>query len=209
MKVLVLSDVHIGDPRLKNEDEIVKLILAEKYDAIILNGDFIDTWVCGYKKKIQESPIIKTLNGLKTRIIWLRGNHDQISVHQTIIPKASVQDTHIEVINNEKVLFVHGHQVYAFKNMAWFQKLATGFNLLMHKMFKIDIQKWWRRKKIYNKNVTKKREKIIDKYGKHVSSIIIGHTHVATHQSKVYDGGSILPAGDYIYISDQIHMRRL
>lgn len=206
MSVLVLSDVHIGDPRLKKENQIAELILAEKYDLIILNGDFIDTWIRGYEKKIKNSPIINALNSLDTRIVWVRGNHDQVDFDQQIIPKAIVRDMHIETINGKKILFMHGHQVYTYKNMAWYQKWALMLNLLLYMLFKVDFQKWWRNQRFYKKSVIKKRDMIANRYGKHVSSIIIGHTHVATHQANIYDGGGVLPFGEYIYISDQVYL---
>lgn len=79
----------------------------------------------------------------------------------------------------------------------------------MYRLFKLDIQNWWRKKKEYRDEVALFRQDIIDYYGMYVDHIIIGHTHVPIVQGKLYDGGSIMATGHYIYISDDIEIKQL
>lgn len=202
MKVLVLSDIHIGDPRLCNENEILDLILTSDYDELILNGDFLELWLWDYAQVIKKSKIISAINSLKKPVIWVRGNHDPVSDDQMYLPKALVANTHVKSFGSKRVMFLHGHQVYPGKNMKWCHKLAYKANILLYRLFKIDIQKWWRDKRAYKDHVSDYRDNIIDLYGKNVHNVVIGHTHVPAQQGKLYDGGSLLMTGHYIYISD-------
>lgn len=209
MKTLVLSDIHIGDPRLNNEDSVVELLQTTDYDRLILNGDFLDMWLLGYKRAVRKSKIVKAIKDLQQEVIWVRGNHDPIDFKQKVLPNATVRDTYITTINGKKTMFLHGHQVYPFKNMAWWQKLAANFNSAVYKLCKLDIQNLWRKTDTYKQSVAKKRQEIIDVYGKTNSVLVIGHTHVPTNQGKVFDGGSVMLTGHYIYISDSIEIKQL
>lgn len=210
MKLLVLSDIHIGDPRLKNEDAIAELILKADYDELILNGDFLELWLWDYTKAIKKSKVVAAINSLKKPVVWVRGNHDPVSSCQSYLPKALVTNTYIEVVGSKRIMFLHGHQVYPDQNMGWYSKLAFKFNILLYRLFRIDMQRWWRNKKAYQEEVKWFREDIIDLYGKNVHNIVIGHTHVPAVQGKLYDGGSLLMTGHYIYIDDEdISIKRL
>jgi len=43
MKILFLSDFHLGSPLFESENEILSL-LNDDYDMVFLLGDTIDTW---------------------------------------------------------------------------------------------------------------------------------------------------------------------
>jgi len=202
MKILAISDTHIGDPRLKNQEQITNLIKNTKFDVLVLNGDFLETWYGDYKTSAMCSPIVYAIRDIKKPVIWVRGNHDHISVHQNILPNAMVVDQHIELSGNKKILFMHGHQVYPFKNMAWWHKVGAIINSLIYRITKIDMQSWWREKSCYADEVIKKRENIINTYGKNIDVLVIGHTHIPIQQGKLYDGGSTMLTGHYIYIDD-------
>lgn len=204
MRYLVISDVHIGDARLKDESKIMKVIKGNTFDCLVLNGDFLDTWFCGYRKAALSSDLIDMIASLKQKVIWIRGNHDPVSSNQTFLPNAEVQDFYHTKSGGKTALFLHGHQVYAFQNMAWWSKLSAKFNNWLYRLFKLDIQNWWRKKSIYKDSVRKKREKILNNYGHMADMLIIGHTHVTAHQksseSEVFDGGSVLFTNSYIIV---------
>lgn len=209
VKILVLSDIHIGDPRLSVAIEmaLADIIATEMYDKLILNGDIIDTWISGYAKAAHNSLVVHAINALTKPVIWVKGNHDP-QHDQTILPKALMLDYHVEVLNNQKTIFIHGDRVYAYKNMAWYQKFATKINVALYRWLSVDIQGWLRKRDSYKKYSFEKREEINRLYDKSCQAIVTGHTHLQTQQGRIFDGGSSM-LGNYIYISDRIYMHTL
>jgi len=177
MRILVLSDIHIGDPRLHNEDDIVKLLDSVEYDRLVLNGDIVDTWLADF---FTQSPVIKKLRSIAKQkpVIWVRGNHDNVSCHQTIIPGAKVKDMYLYNRKSPNpILFIHGHQVYKFMNMAPHQKILAKVNAFFYNLSGIDFQTWGRKVFLYKNVIVDKRIKVIKKYGYLSDNIVIGHTH--------------------------------
>jgi len=80
-KTKVISDVHLGirNSRVK---ELVKFLKKHRCEKLILNGDIIDGWQLKRsgewkKKHIKFFRIImKAIERQKTKVIYLRGNHD-------------------------------------------------------------------------------------------------------------------------------------
>lgn len=79
-KAIVVSDLHLGTKDSKAE-EFVEFLEQHPTDLLILNGDIIDGWALnrGSKWKKKHTKVISKLLNLssKTRIIWIRGNHDE------------------------------------------------------------------------------------------------------------------------------------
>jgi len=79
-KAIIASDLHLGtkDSQAK---EFIEFLEKHPTDLLILNGDIIDGWALnrgakwkkGHTKAVSE--LLKLSN--KTRIIWIRGNHDE------------------------------------------------------------------------------------------------------------------------------------
>ena len=203
-KTLIISDLHIGDARLTDEGPIIDLLLNEDYELLVLNGDIVDCWILGYKKVARKSNILETLRYLRSKkeIVWVRGNHDQIPSNQKHIPGILV----CESFRFDRYLAVHGHQVYLFKDMAWYSKVLANINSALYWAFKIDIQSWIRKLSVYEKRVAEKREELLEKYGIGGGIVLIGHTHLAGTQAGrnklIYDGGSTMLTGNYLYIDE-------
>ena len=52
MKILFISDIHLGSALFKSSAVIMKLLSDDSYGKIVIIGDIIDTW---------EGPIFKTI----------------------------------------------------------------------------------------------------------------------------------------------------
>jgi len=50
MRYLIISDVHLGDPRFRNADALLEFLEQSIFDALILNGDFADFWASSSRK---------------------------------------------------------------------------------------------------------------------------------------------------------------
>ena len=79
-QTIIVSDLHLGVKDSKAE-EFIEFIENYSTDLLILNGDIIDGWAInrGSKWKKHHTKVISKLLKLsnKTKIIWIRGNHDE------------------------------------------------------------------------------------------------------------------------------------
>ena len=79
-QVVIVSDLHLGTKDSKAE-EFIEFIENHPTELLILNGDIIDGWALnrGAKWKKYHTKVISKLLKLsnKTKIIWIRGNHDE------------------------------------------------------------------------------------------------------------------------------------
>jgi UDP-2,3-diacylglucosamine pyrophosphatase LpxH len=79
-KAIIVSDLHLGtkDSQAK---EFIEFLEQHPTDLLILNGDIVDGWALnrGAKWKKGHTKAIAALLKLsnKTKIIWIRGNHDE------------------------------------------------------------------------------------------------------------------------------------
>jgi len=79
-KAIVVSDLHLGTKDSKAK-EFIDFIESNPTDLLILNGDIIDGWALnrGSKWKKQHTKALYKILKLsdKTKVIWIRGNHDE------------------------------------------------------------------------------------------------------------------------------------
>jgi UDP-2,3-diacylglucosamine pyrophosphatase LpxH len=79
-KAIIVSDLHLGTKDSKAK-EFIEFIESHPTDLLILNGDIVDGWALkrGSKWKNSHTKVITKLLKLskKTKIIWIRGNHDE------------------------------------------------------------------------------------------------------------------------------------
>lgn len=79
-KAIVVSDLHLGTKDSKAK-EFMQFLDTHPTDLLILNGDIVDGWALnrGSKWKKHHTKVLVKLLKLskKTRVIWLRGNHDE------------------------------------------------------------------------------------------------------------------------------------
>ena len=75
-----MSDLHLGS-RQSQTDKILKFLEENEMETLILNGDIIDGWAIRSNGKWTNDctriirKIIKLSEG-KTKVIYIRGNHD-------------------------------------------------------------------------------------------------------------------------------------
>ena len=79
-QTIIISDLHLGTKDSKAE-EFIEFIEKHPTELLILNGDIIDGWALnrGAKWKKYHTKVISKLLKLsnKTKIVWIRGNHDE------------------------------------------------------------------------------------------------------------------------------------
>lgn len=145
-KYIIISDTHLGIKDSKSK-ELLDFFEKNTAENIILNGDIIDGWSIkrGSKIKKTHTKIISKLLKLsnKSKIIWVRGNHDDF-IEEFIGTKIGnieiVEDLVIE-LDNKKYYIFHGDLIDIFiMKYKWLAHIGSiGY----------DIALWINR--IYNK----------------------------------------------------------
>jgi len=115
-KTIIVSDLHLG--RIDSKvDEIIEFLKKNECETLILNGDIIDGWHLQRGGKWNKThskfikKIMKLLTKSKTKIIYLRGNHDDFL--DTLLPFSigdnfTIMNEYYLESNGNKYVVLHG-----------------------------------------------------------------------------------------------------
>ena len=218
-RTVILSDVHLGSNGCQI-DAVNDFLKHVKCDKLILNGDIIDTWALkrnGVWTKQHSRFVRLVLNKIEkqnTRVIYLRGNHDDILDRFLPMSFAGIQIVRQHVHRTPKgdYLVLHGDIFDAITtHMAWLAKLGDiGYTLLL------EINKWynkwraWRGQDYWSLSAAVKArvkgavsfissfEDTLIKiaHDKGYRGVICGHIHTAA--DKTLNGVHYLNSGDWV-----------
>lgn len=139
-KTIVVSDIHLGTTNSKAK-EVVRFLKNNTCETLILNGDIIDGWQlrkgAQWKKKHTRffRVILKMIEKYNTKVIYVRGNHDDFLDH--ILPfefaGITIVKDYIYESFNKRYLVIHGDIFDAITtNLRWLAKLGdTGYTFLL------------------------------------------------------------------------------
>jgi UDP-2,3-diacylglucosamine pyrophosphatase LpxH len=137
---IVISDVHLGTEHSKT-GELANFLRTVNCNTLIMNGDIIDGWSLkkGGKWKKEHTDLIKIIMKMmenhNTKVIYVRGNHDDFIDH--IAPftfnNVEIVKEYIHQKKGKRYLVVHGD---VFDNvtskMVWLAKLGDiGYTMLL------------------------------------------------------------------------------
>ena len=77
--VFITGDLHLGDVGFCHEGKLVQAIKERQPELIVFGGDTFDPWR-GYSAEelmVKYSELFLFLKNLSSRVVFLRGNHDQ------------------------------------------------------------------------------------------------------------------------------------
>lgn len=219
-KTIVVSDLHLG--RIDSKvDEIIEFLKENECETLILNGDMIDGWHLqrGGKWNKTHSKFIKKIMNLltksKTKIIYLRGNHDDFL--DTLLPFSigdnfTIMNEYYLESNGSKYVVLHGDIFDSITSKATsLSKLGdVGYEILLwinRKYNRRRIKKGLPYKSISQKaknsikfliNFMLKFENKAAKYTKlkKCDGIICGHVHQAN--IKTIDDIIYMNSGDWV-----------
>ena len=225
-QTIIVSDLHLGTKNYKAE-EFLDFIEEHQTDVLILNGDIIDGWAInrGAKWKKHHTKVISKLLKLsnKTRIVWIRGNHDEfiqefigssfgnVEVREDFILEFS---EHIEYdIWKRRCFYIfHGDVIDVFiTKYKWLSKIGSiGYD------FALWLNRWYNRYRKWQKlpyqSISQKIKegvkqatmyindfettalKMAEKKG--CEGVICGHIHQPN--SKIINGKHYLNSGDWV-----------
>ena len=145
-KAVIVSDLHLGTKDSKAK-EFIEFLEKHPTDLLILNGDIVDGWALnrGAKWKKQHtnaiSKILKVSN--KTKVIWIRGNHDEFLAEFIGMHFGNIEIREDYVINNHYVF--HGDVIDVFiTKYKWLAKIGSvGYD------FALWLNRWYNRYRVW------------------------------------------------------------
>ena len=217
---VIVSDVHLGAPGCRIE-EVNHFLKHIKCKRLILNGDIIDSWQLkrrsGYWSRKHSQFIKIVLNKVvkdDTKVIYLRGNHDDILDRFLPISFAGVFVTDKYVLRSAQgdYLVVHGDIFDAITtHLKWLAKLGDiGYNWLLKINRYYNAYRAWRGKPYYSLSARIKakvkgavsfissfEETLVDiARQRNFKGVICGHIHTAA--DKDMNGVHYLNSGDWV-----------
>ena len=161
-KAIVVSDLHLGTKDSKAK-EFIEFLETHPTDLLILNGDIIDGWALsrGSKWKKQHTKVISKLLKLsnKTKIIWIRGNHDEfltefigshfgnIEIREDYVIETSFKRVTEDVYEKGNYYVFHGDVIDVFiTKYKWLAKIGSvGYDLALW------LNRWYNRYRAWRK----------------------------------------------------------
>jgi len=218
---IVISDVHLGTEHSKTS-QLADFLRTVNCNTLIMNGDIIDGWHLqkGGKGKWKKEHtdffkiIMKMMENHNTKVIYVRGNHDDFIdyIAPFSFANISIVKDYVHERNGKRFYVVHGDIFDSVTSkMVWLAKLGdVGYTFLL----------WLNR--IYNVYRTKKglpyfslsqsiKQKVksavsyVSNYEKelvslarsrHADGIICGHIHQPA--DRMIDGIHYLNSGDWV-----------
>lgn len=120
-KIIIMSDLHLGMNDSKPK-EILNFLSRIQTDTLILNGDIIDIDALnrGAKWKNKHTKVLLKILEMskKTKVVYVRGNHDDVIKNFFNAKIAGVEFTNeyeIQLEDNKKYLVLHGDQLENFE----------------------------------------------------------------------------------------------
>jgi UDP-2,3-diacylglucosamine pyrophosphatase LpxH len=218
-QAIIVSDLHLGTKDSKAE-EFIEFIEKNPTDLLILNGDIVDGWALnrGTKWKKQHTKVISKLLQLsnKTRIIWIRGNHDEfiqefIGTHLGAIEIR--EDYKLDIDNTMESYYIfHGDVIDVFiTKYKWLSKIGSvgyDFALWLNRVYNA-YRKWRKLPYISISQKIKESVKVATNYvndfevtalsmatKKGCNGVICGHIHQPA--DRMISGKRYLNSGDWI-----------
>jgi UDP-2,3-diacylglucosamine pyrophosphatase LpxH len=151
-KVIIASDLHLGTKDSKAKD-FIEFLDKHPTDLLILNGDIVDGWALnrGAKWKKQHtkalSKILKISN--KTKVIWIRGNHDEFLTEfiGSYFGNISIKEDYTLEVADKKYFIFHGDIIDVFiTKYKWLAKIGSiGYD------FALWLNRWYNRYRAWRK----------------------------------------------------------
>jgi predicted phosphodiesterase len=194
-KVLVMSDLHIGDPRVEAHrlSLLCTIIKLEQPDILVLAGDILegDLPTASQKEQLMEACRVAG------QIIVLKGNHDSEATERFAY---TVEATFGECVTgfsqDTSYVIEHGNRFdSAWKRVPGLGHIAIWLNRIVYRVTKFDVQAWFRKFRCIEKSLKKQHSKAWDAWPD-VDLVVTGHTHIPT--GDVF-GEGYFNSGDWLY----------
>jgi UDP-2,3-diacylglucosamine pyrophosphatase LpxH len=218
---IVISDLHLGTEYSKTT-QLTDFLKTVNCGTLILNGDIIDGWNLQksgkgkWKKEHSDffKVIMKMMENQNTRIIYVRGNHDDFIDYLAPLSFAniSIVKDYLYESKGKRYLVTHGDVFDSVtSNMVWLAKLGdVGYSILLRINRAYNYYRAKQGKSYYSlsqkiKQKVKSAVSYISSFEKElvelakarrVDGIICGHIHQPA--DKQINGIHYLNSGDWV-----------
>ena len=207
MKLLFISDLHLGSPLFQAESKLLSL-LSDSYDRVFILGDILDVWEADLESIVESNKrIINKINELDNVVI-VRGNHDpSIYKLSSIFNNAMVSRAYRYSVDGKIMIMIHGDECDdLIVKYSWLAKLLFPIHWVCER-FGINLKGFFRTlyysvamkvdKKYYNDLVLDIEKDLVSKYKDKCDYLIAGHIHVP----KIVEKSNItyINCGDWVY----------
>lgn len=219
VRTVIISDVHLGTPDCKVE-EVNHFLRRVRCEKLILNGDIIDAWQLQRSGQWTKAHtrfvriVLKKLEKRDTRIVYLRGNHDDVL--SRFMPlgfeNLSVVEDHIHEGPTGRYLVLHGDVFDTVtKNFVFLAHLGDwGYRALLKLNRFYNAWRAWRGKEYWSlskaiKARVKEAVNHVSNFEDHISQlaqqrgcngVMCGHIH--TPADKMLGQVHYLNSGDWV-----------
>ena len=218
---IVISDVHLGTEYAKTR-ELADFLKTVNCNTLIMNGDIIDGWHIQkggkgrWKKEHTDffKIIMKMMENHNTKVIYIRGNHDDFIDYIAPLSFAniSIVKDYVHERFGKRYYVVHG-DIFdnVTSNMVWLAKLGDiGYTFLLWINRLYNIYRTRKGLPYYSlsqniKQKVKSAVSYISNYenelvelarARHCDGIICGHIHQPA--DRMIDGIHYLNSGDWV-----------
>lgn len=220
VRTVIISDVHLGITDSK-ADELNHFLRHVRCEKLILNGDIIDGWQLarrGGHWTHAHTRVVRTILKMhetrRTRIVYLRGNHDDILSRFLPLDFEGLRivEDHVHAGLRGRYLVLHGDVFDSVtSNIAWLSHLGDwGYQLLMRLNRAYNCWRAWRGLEYWSlSKAIKARVKVavshVSKFEERVANLarergcdgaMCGHIH--SPADRMIDGVHYLNSGDWV-----------
>lgn len=194
-KIMVLSDLHIGDPRSNSLtlELLCSTIKDENPNILILAGDIFEENL----STLTQVDYFKNSCDFLDRVIVLKGNHDGTTTrHFASLVESSYDRICAGASGSKKFVVEHGDRFDGWIVRApVLGKVAIWVNRVIYNICSFDLQAWLRSKPSVERRL-KNQHKKAKRAHPSKDIVVTGHTHYPTDNSS---GEGYFNSGDWIY----------
>lgn len=195
-KILVVSDLHIGDPRVDphNLGLLCGTLRLEHPDVLILAGDILE-------ENLASAAEVKRLEVACSgtpQIVVLNGNHDAEATQQLAYAVGATFGECIVGFSGGKAYAIeHGNRFDSWwKKVPGVGRFAIWVNRKIYQLFNFDLQGWLRSFRFVENKLRKQHAKAWAAWEGAHSIVITGHTHLPIGSVL---GEGYFNSGDWLY----------
>jgi Uncharacterized protein conserved in bacteria len=220
VRTIIISDVHLGTRDCKAA-EVNHFLKHTRCEKLILNGDIIDGW------RLKQAPywpknhtrfvriVLKKLEKRGTRVVYLRGNHDDILARfiPVRLENLEIVEDHVhETADGKRYFVLHGDVFDTItKNFVFLAYLGDrGYRALMRLNRLYNLWRAWRGKEYYSiskaiKARVKRAVNHVSNFERHIAElaksrgcagVMCGHIHTAA--DRMMGDVHYLNSGDWV-----------
>lgn len=182
MKIMVISDVHLGSKDC-NAKKLLQTLVSLDFKLLIIVGDLQED-----QKPLLDGQwdLAKFLYEIRNKIIYIEGNHDQKGKWISSAIKVKTKRKFRLTIGGRNFCFAHGHQFDKIGHIFTEPMIDWLFTVAIKILMALNVKGYGLRMWLdsFHKNFSTRVDNHAIRYAlrRHIDVIVCGHTHVPQHK---------------------------